>query len=363
VSRPTCLLTSANALLHNLKRVKACAPQQKVMAVVKANAYGTGLDFAIPVLNGQVDAFAVSCLEEALKIRELGSRASCLVLQGVFNAEEWRVAARYGFDCVIHHQAQLKWLLSVPLPSKIKVWVKINTGMHRLGFAMDEVEEVLRTLESCPWVDKDIRLMTHLARADERGHPYNDFQFNAFNAMSGSFKKYAHSIANSAAILSLPKTHADVVRPGIMLYGVSPFENQTGVDLGLMPVARLMSAITVIHHYPAGSSIGYGGTYTTDRPSIIGIVPVGYGDGYPRHIQPQTPVWVNGVMVPVVGRVSMDMLTIDLTTIPDAQEGDPVELWGPNIPIEQIATSAGTIAYELLCQMTDRLRGSATGLF
>lgn len=357
MSRPTRVHIDATALLHNLRRVKQCAPGKQIVAMVKANAYGCGLSEVLPVLEGQVDAFGVACIEEAVAIRQWGSVSECILFQGVFSREELPIMADNNLQCVIHHQEQLDWICSTKLSKKIKVWVKVNTGMHRLGFFPQEVNEVIHRLLSCSWVHDEIGLMTHLASADEPECPTNQEQLLCFNQLSFSNIKLVRSIANSAAIMALPETHEDVVRPGIMLYGVSPFSNQVGADLGLVPVMRLMSAISAIHHYPAHARIGYGGTWQSDRPTIIGVVAVGYGDGYPRHIQANTPTWVNGHIAPVVGRVSMDMLTIDLTHCPGIKVGDAVELWGRHIPVEVVARSAGTIAYELLCQMAPRVRG------
>ncbi|ASQ46468.1 alanine racemase [Legionella clemsonensis] len=356
MARPTRVQIDATALLHNLNFIKRRAPNSEIIAMVKANAYGCGLSSVAPVLEGRVRAFGVACLEEAMAIRDLGIRSDCVLFQGIFNPEELQVVATQQFQCVIHQPHQLQWLLAKPLPNKIKVWVKVNTGMHRLGFAPQNVHEIISTLKACPWVHPEIGLMTHLACADEPDNPSNQHQLKIFKELDLPAGKIIKSISNSAAILALPETHADVVRPGIMLYGVSPFANQTGQELGLMPVMRFVSAISAIHHYPAQVRIGYGGTWQTNRPSVIGVVAVGYGDGYPRHIAQNTPVWVNGMQVPIVGRVSMDMLTVDLTHCSEVKIGDPVELWGQHIPVESIALSAGTIAYELLCQFSPRVR-------
>lgn len=358
MSRPTRVQINPLALLHNLNQVKRLAPKSKVIAMVKANAYGCGLSAVVPILEGQVHAFGVASLEEALAIRALGVSTDCLLFQGVFSVDELEAVAAHQFQVVIHHPQQLQWLLSTSLNRKIKVWVKVNTGMHRLGFPPEEVYELLQTLSSCPWVDAELGLMTHLSSADEPEDPVNQEQLRCFRDLNLPLlaEPLVKSIANSAGILALPQSHADCVRPGIMLYGVSPFSQQTGRELGLMPVMHFVSAITAIRHYPARARIGYGGTWQTTRPSIIALVAVGYGDGYPRHIAPNTPVWVNGYQAPIVGRVSMDMLTIDLTDCPGAELGMPVELWGQHIPVEQIAHSAGTIAYELLCQISPRVR-------
>lgn len=347
---------NTQALLHNLAEVKRVAPNKQIIAMVKANAYGCGLSIVAPVLEEGVDAFGVACLEEAMAIRALGVKRDCILVQGVFNVEELQVAAEYKFQCVVHRPEQLQWLLSSPLEQKIKVWVKVNTGLNRLGFQPADVYVVINALHSCPWVDDNIGLMTHLACADEPANVANKQQLERFATLRLPNIPLTKSIANSAAIMALPETHADVVRPGIMLYGVSPFSNQTGAQSGLIPVMRFVSAICAIHHYPVGAAIGYGGTWTTKRPSIIGVVAAGYGDGYPRNIASNTPVWVNGKIVPIVGRVSMDVLMVDLTDCPDVAVNDAVELWGQHIPVETIANKAGTIGYELLCQLTSRVR-------
>ena len=357
MARPTRVYINPTALLHNVKRVRACAPGKKIIAMVKANAYGCGLSTVLPTLEGHVDAFGVACLEEAMTLRALGSRSECVLFQGVFSAEELNLASQQDLQCVIHQHEQLKWLLSARLPKKIKIWVKVNTGMHRLGFSPDEVASVISALQECPWVQDEIGLMTHLACADEPTNPFNIQQLECFNTLHLPHIPVLRSIANSAAILALPQAHADVVRPGIMLYGVSPFADSVGAELGLMPVMHLMSTISTIHQYPAHSPIGYGGTWQSDQPSTIGVVPVGYGDGYPRHIASNTPTWVNGYIAPIVGRVSMDMLTIDLTHCPGVNVGDKVELWGAHVPVETIGKAAKTIAYELICQMSPRVRG------
>lgn len=356
MARQTRVVCSAEALLHNLKQVTLAAPHQKIMAMVKANAYGCGITNVIPVLEGRVDAFGVAFFEEAMAIRHLGSRTDCVLLEGVFSPDEYLLAAMSGFHCVIHQKHQLNWLLSTSLKVPIRVWVKVDTGMHRLGFAPNEVSDVLATLQACPWVAPELGLMTHFASADEIGNESNGIQLQQFKQLQLSDVHLIRSLANSAAILSLPQAHADVVRPGIMLYGVSPFNGRTGSELGLKPVMQFVSAISTIHHYPENSPVGYGGTWSSNKSSIIGIVPVGYADGYPRGIRPNTPTWVNHSIAPIVGRVSMDMMAIDLTDLPHSNVGDAVELWGQNVPIETIAQSAGTIAYELLTKITPRVR-------
>ena len=355
MTRPTYVHIDKEALLHNLAQVKHYAPGKKIIAMVKANAYGCGLKAIASVLDGRVSAFGVASLEEAIALRNLDLRNDCILFQGIFSADELITVSQYHFQCVIHQAYQLHVLLAKPLPHPIKIWVKVNTGMHRLGFEPEEVYEVVDALQHCPWVHPEIGLMTHLACADEPNNPANQAQLTCYRNMNLPEGDFITSIANSAAIMAIPEAQGAVVRPGIMLYGVSPFLNKTAVQLGLKPVLRFISAISAIHDYPADAPIGYGGIWRTKRPSAIGLVAVGYGDGFPRHISPNTVVWVNGYYAPIVGRVSMDMLTIDLTHCPGTKRGDLVELWGKNIPVETIAKSANTIPYELLCQLSPRV--------
>ena len=355
MGRPTRAFIDSAALIHNLNQVKQYAPTQKIIAMVKANAYGCRISNVAPLLKEHVYALAVASIEEAYAIRRLGVDTDCMLLQGVFSPDEYVSAAATNFQCVLHHRQQLQWLLSNPLSKPLTIWIKVDTGMHRLGFSPAEVREILLAVRDCPWVTQPIGLMTHFASSDNVGCASNTSQCQLFESLDVSGIPNMRSLANSAAIMSMPQAHADVVRPGIMLYGVSPFSGRTGAEMGLKPVMHLTSAITAIHHYPAHSPIGYNGTWSSDKPSVIGIVPVGYADGYPRHIRMNTPIWVNGTIAPIVGRISMDMLTVDLTNCDVVNVGDPVELWGQHIPIEVIAESAETIAYELLTKTTSRV--------
>ena len=356
MARPTRVEIDRTALVHNFLKIRESAPDKTIIAMVKANAYGCGLSTIVPTLEGRVDAFGVACIEEGLAIRRLGSRTDCILFQGIFEPDELNLLSQFNLQCVIHQKQQLQWLLATPQPKALKVWVKIDTGMHRLGFHPREVVEVIQTLRRCKWINEDIGLMSHLANADKPQHANNSAQLNLFQHTAEQLSgQLVLSMANSAAILALPETHLDAVRPGIMLYGISPFPEYTGIGLGLKPVMRFTSALSAIHHYPPSSPIGYGSTWQSSDASIIGVVPVGYADGYPRHIS-CAHVWVNHFFAPVVGRISMDMLTVDLTHCPGVKDGDEVELWGNHMPIETIAQSAGTIAYELLAQMTNRPR-------
>lgn len=353
MSRPTKVVIDPAALLHNVAQVRHHAPGKQIIAMVKANAYGCGVRVVAPLLEGHVDGFGVACLEEALAIRDLGCKTPCILFQGVFSPDELRIVSEHQWACVLHQKEQLSWLLNTPLDKPIRIWIKVNTGMNRLGFDPDEISEVRHALAQCSWVHPDIGLMSHCSCADEPSRVENKNQISLFNSIDKAGFKSC-SMANSAAILALPDAHYDVVRPGIMLYGVSPFASQQAQELGLVPVMRFQSSITAIHDCAQGEPIGYSGLWRTSRPSKIAIVAVGYGDGYPRHVAPNTPVWIAGREAPIVGRISMDMMTVDLTEHPGAQIGDLVELWGIHIPVERIAQAAGTIAYELLCQITKR---------
>lgn len=353
--RPTVLHIDRQALLHNYCVISQQAPQSKVIAMVKSNAYGCGLEYVVRALSNQIYAFGVACVAEAMAIRAWGVDDICLIFQGVHQAHEWQLAAQNGFEVVLHHPAQLKWLLDTTLSKPVRIWIKINTGMHRLGFPPKELAHVEKVLRACPWVDANIGLMTHFACADIPEHPLNHQQIQLWHTLSKDWPG-STSACNSAAIWSFPECQGTHVRPGISLYGVSPFAHQTAQSLSLKPVMRYCSALMTIGDYPEGVSIGYGATFTTQRPSRIGVVAVGYGDGYPRHMQQGASVWIAGQLAPIVGRISMDMMTVDLTDCTGVQLGDHVELWGENLPIEKIAEQAGTIPYELMCQVCPRER-------
>lgn len=361
MTRSTTISIDPQALLHNLRQVHQLAPSQQVVAMVKANAYGCGVDVIVPVLDGKVAWFGVACLEEAEVCYRLGIHTPCLLLEGVFKASDYRLVAERGWGCVVHTPQQLDWLLATPLSTPITIWLKVDTGMHRIGVSVEKVPKMLQALHNTAWVNNSMVLMTHFACADDPQDPTNLFQLNIFNnlfqhARDAYAQNILQSMANSAAIFALPEAHGDLVRPGIMLYGVSPFSGKTGQSLGLQPVVQLHAPIIALQEVPQGDGVGYGATWRANKNSLIGVVAIGYGDGYPRHIQPGTSVALkSGELVPIVGRVSMDMLTIDLTSCQSTVSlGEPVELWGNHIPIETIAQSAGTIAYEMLCQISNR---------
>ncbi|MCR9191031.1 MAG: alanine racemase [Gammaproteobacteria bacterium] len=355
MTRPSHLCIDAAALSHNVARVRQYAPQQSVIAMVKANAYGCALNLVAPILEPLVDSFGVACIEEARALRQYCPQKDCILFQGIFDPKEITTVVALHLTVVIHNPQQLAWFTTTPLSKKLNVWVKVDTGMHRLGFAPHELAGVMSTLKVCPWIDDDIGLMTHMACADTPSEPACLEQVRTWQSIADQDATLTRSASNSAAIVALPETHADAVRPGLMLYGVSPFSDRLGSDLGLQPVMQFVSSITTIHEYATGEAIGYGATWRCERPSVIGVIPVGYGDGYPQHLRPNTPVCVNGYKVPVVGRVSMDMLTIDLTDCPNVKLGDQVELWGKDVPIEVVAKHANTSVYELMPHVAQRV--------
>ncbi len=363
MSRPTHLTIDRQALIHNLNKIRQLAPSQKIIAMVKADAYGAGIGQVIPTLEGQVDAFGVACMEEAMAIRRLGSGTEIILFQGNFSAAELTQSLELGFTPVIHQVEQLQWLIDQKIDKKISVWVKINTGMNRLGFSPEQAKDVVSALRQCPFI-QTLGLMTHLACADESQHPLNQHQLDAFSRLQQAFADEIQyfSAANSATLFNFPDARADVVRPGIMLYGISPFAGKPGVELGLKPVMSLKSKISALHDISAGETVGYGALWAASSDAKIALIPTGYGDGYPRVLDSSAAVWVNGREAPVVGRISMDMMTIDVSECPDVAIGDEVELWGSHMPIERIARAANTIAYELATGITQRPR-KTTGIY
>lgn len=348
--RPISATINLEALRHNLRVVAASAPHSSIMAVVKANAYGHGLLNAAKGLK-EADGFAVLNLEEAISLREAGYEQHLLLLEGVFNADELEFASRHNISLVVHHLRQIEMLEQVQLKNTIPVFAKMNTGMNRLGFQPGEFASAVQRLAACLNVG-DITLMTHFATADEQQgieKPYNIFK----QATDGMI--YPQSLANSAAVLRYRHTHADWVRPGIMLYGATPIAGTPASTFQLRPVMTLQSEIIAVQQIKPGESIGYGHKFTATRPTRAAIVACGYADGYPRHAPNGTPIHVAGKPAHTLGRVSMDMLFADITDIPQADVGSPVELWGEHNPVDAVAEAAGTVGYELLCALAPRV--------
>ncbi|MEM6405307.1 MAG: alanine racemase [Pseudomonadota bacterium] len=340
------------ALQHNLTQVRQHAPGQRIIAVIKADAYGHGLVPVAQSLQGQVDMFAVARLHEAITLREAGIAADILLLEGVHDQEELTLAIRHTLQPVVHQASQVALLQCMRPDRTIYCWLKINTGMHRLGIAPSEVNTTLQQIRCCQHI-RLCGLMTHLANADDPADTSVRQQMDQM-IMLGKQHPLPQTIANSAGILHWPASHADWVRPGLMLYGAAPHPTRPGSAYDLQPVMTLTAPLLGIRQVQAGERVGYNGLWEAHKTHQIGIVGIGYGDGYPRNITADAYVIVNQQPARIVGRISMDMLTIDLTDIP-AQRGDQVVLWGTELPINQVATWAQTVPYTLFTGVTARV--------
>ena len=347
MTRPARVFVDPEAVQHNLQRVTALAPDASVMAIIKADGYGHGILRMARAL-AAADALGVAALEEAVRLRDAGIDQPIVLLEGPFEAAEMEAVTGLALEVVVHTHEQLDMLAQAR--AQLPVWLKIDTGMHRLGFAPSEVAGVAARAQT---IARPLRFMTHFANAHERGAANVARQQAAFETSLGDLAG-ERSLANSGAILSFPATHADWVRPGLMLYGVSPFADTTGRALGLVPVMTLRSRLIAVRQVRRGEAVGYGGSFVCPETMPVGVVAYGYGDGYPRHARTGTPVLVNGVRTQIIGECSMDMMTVDLRPVPASGFGDAVTLWGAGLPVEEVAQAAGTIPYELLCRVRMR---------
>jgi alanine racemase len=348
--RPIRATISAGALERNLHVAKALANGAKVWAVIKANAYGHGLERAARAF-AAADGFAVLDFQEAARLRLAGVTKPILMLEGFFKAADIPLLHKYGLTPVIHNPEQVEMFKAAPHPSELEVYLKVNSGMNRLGFASDGVRPAYNAIRMHPHV-KSVTLMTHFADADGAGGVKDQLAW--FQELT---KDYAAScsLANSAALIRFPETHADWVRPGIMLYGCSPFADRSAGSLDLRPAMTLTSEIIGTQHLHAGERVGYGFSYEAMGEITIGVVACGYADGYPRHAPTGTPVLVNGQRTRLVGRVSMDMICVDISDIQEAYIGSPVTLWGDGLSADEVGAAAGTVSYELLCALAPRV--------
>ncbi|CAH2778190.1 MAG: Alanine racemase (EC [uncultured Paraburkholderia sp.] len=338
------------AVSHNIDIVRKLAPRSHVWSVVKTNAYGHGIERIYPALAG-ADGIALLDMDEAVRIRELGWKKPILLLEGVFKAEDVELAGRLGLNVTIHCEEQLALVREAKLDSRIDVHLKMNSGMNRLGFTPDAFRSAWESARAVASIG-DITLMTHFANADEGDVSW---QLDCFDAATHGIPGQ-RSVANSAGVLWHKDAHRDSVRPGIILYGASPSGLAHHMaDFGLRASMRLESEIIGIQNVGAEDTIGYGRTFTPGQPIRIGVVACGYADGYPRHAASGTPIAVDGVLTRVVGRVSMDMLTVDLTPCPAARIGSRVGLWGDQVKIDDVAAASGTIGYELMCALARRV--------
>ena len=349
--RPISATVHTAALANNLAVARRAAPHSKIWAVVKANAYGHGLARAFPGLRA-TDGFGLLDLDEAVRLRELGWAGPILLLEGFFKPADLEIVDRYTLTTTVHCDDQLRMIETARLARPLNVQLKMNTGMNRLGYTPDRYQAAWERARGSSSIGQ-IVLMTHFSDADgDRGVQH---QLDAFERGAGGIAG-SRSLANSAATLWHPTTHFDWVRPGVMLYGGSPSGGHAGIaSAGLQPGMTLASEVIGVQNLVPGETVGYGSRFKAERAVKIGIVACGYADGYPRHAPTGTPVAVNGVRTQTVGRVSMDMLAVDLTPIPDAAIGSRVELWGSTVPIDEVAQASDTIGYELMCAVSQRV--------
>ncbi|BCA41696.1 alanine racemase [Kluyvera ascorbata] len=348
------VVINRRALRHNLQRLRELAPASKLVAVVKANAYGHGLLETARTLP-DADAFGVARLEEALRLREGGITQPILLLEGFFNATDLPTIAAQHLHTAVHNIEQLEALEAADISEPVTVWMKLDTGMHRLGVLPEDADAFYQRLSQCKNVRQPVNVVSHFARADEPECGATEKQLAIFTAFTEG-KPGLRSIAASGGILLWPQSHFDWARPGIILYGVSPLEQKPwGPDFGMQPVMSLTSSLIAVREHKAGEPVGYGGTWVSERDTRLGVVAMGYGDGYPRAAPSGTPVLVNGREVPIVGRVAMDMVCVDLG--PNAQDktGDEVIMWGDGLPVERIAEITKVSAYELITRLTSRV--------
>lgn len=358
--RPTSITIHSDAIRHNLGEVRRRAPGSRVMAVVKADGYGHGLERVARAL-GDADAFGVAALSDAERLRAGGHRQPIVLLSGFHAPDDLPRMRQLRIDTVLHHASQLQMLEQDTDGPALRCWLKVDTGMHRLGFAPGDVRDVHARLSALEGVEEDIVLMTHFASSDEFDGAQTPAQIAAFEAATAGLPG-PRSLANSAAVLGWPRSHADWVRPGGALYGLSVVPGRSGADFRLRPAMTLHTRLIAVNRIGKGEPVGYGASWRCPEDMAVGVAAVGYGDGYPRHVPAGTPVLVAGKPAAVVGRVSMDLVTIDLRGVPGAGPGDPVVLWGdPELPVEEVAEAAGTISYELTCSITRRVRVAGPG--
>ncbi len=357
--RPIQARIDLSALRHNYliakKHASAAGKPARVWAVVKADAYGHGLQRVADALADIADGFALLDLEAAVSLRDAGFRQPILLLEGFFDPTDLAACAEYQLIPAVHRLEQLQMIRDAALPVRLPIYLKLNTGMNRMGFAPEQIPALRNELALSSAI-ASITLMMHFAEADGgRGIAWQMERFEQVRRNWPGAKDFPVSMANSAALLRHPQTVHNWVRPGIMLYGASPFADEEAMSLELKPVMTLSSRILAIQDIPVGERVGYGGTFLADRPTRVGIVACGYADGYPRHAPSGTPILVEGLRTETLGRVSMDMLACDLTDLPVASVGSPVVLWGEGLPADEVAAAAGTISYEMFCALARRV--------
>lgn len=356
MSRSAIAILSTENLLHNLSVIRREAPAAKIIAMVKANAYGHGIRSVGMRIDPFVDMLGVASIDEALVLRKVGVKAPIILAQGIFEPSELIIAAAEKFHVVFHNEAQLSWLEKANLPTPLNCWLKINTGMGRLGLNLDQAKVYYALLSSHASVKKPIRIMSHFACADEKDHPLNQSQAIAFKEFIKDIQTES-SFCNSAAIFNFPELHYDYIRPGLALYGVSPVVSKRAADLDLKPVMTLQTSLMSVQKMKKGSNVGYSARYHCPEDMLVGIIAFGYGDGYPIGAKDGTPILVNNKECKLIGRPSMDMMAVDLRNCLDAMVGDPVTLWGEGLPIERVVEYLpGNITYNMLTSVQNRVK-------
>jgi alanine racemase len=355
MSRLAIATLSTENLLHNLEVIRKKAGGRDIIGMIKANAYGHGLRSVAMRLEGKVYSLGVASVDEAQALRKVNVKMPITLMSGAFEADDLFIASCQNFHLVFHEETQISWLNNLTLPNPIKIWLKIDTGMGRLGFNLDSAKRAYKELSNNPNIIHPIGILSHLACAEEPDNPLNKKQIKAFEEFIAGLPG-PKSLANSAGIFSIETGLYDVVRPGIALYGISPLLNKTAKELDLKPVMTLQTRLVAISNAKKGDNIGYGGRFSCPEDMSIGVIAMGYGDGYPRTAKDGTPVLVNNKSCQLVGRVSMDMATIDLRKCPDAKVGDPVILWGDGLPIEEVAKHTNHIPYDIICAVQQRVK-------
>lgn len=353
MSRSAIATIHLDALRHNLQKIRDLAPHSRVMAVVKADGYGHGLERVARAL-AAADAFGVAAIADGQRLRAAGVEHRIVVLSGIDEHGDLAEVRRLGLDVVLHHHEQLRLMESDRDPRPVRVWLKIDTGMHRLGIAQEQAAAVLARLRALPQFATDVVLMSHFSSSDEFSNDKTPRQAQRFDQVF-STDPGAQSLANSAAILGFPATQRDWVRAGGLIYGLAVVADKNGADFGFRPAMTLSSKLIAINRVGKGEFVGYGERWQCPEDMNIGVVAMGYGDGYPRAAPCGTAVLVNGRVAPIVGRVSMDLMCLDLRTHADARINDRVVLWGAELPVEGLAKAADTISYELTCGVTRRV--------
>jgi alanine racemase len=354
MSRTATCTVDPGALRHNLACARRAAPHSRVIAVIKADGYGHGALHVARTLAADADRFAVARLDEALALRAGGVTRPLLLLAGALEPADVATAAAQELELVVHSAWQVELLERARPAQPVGVWLKVDSGMHRVGVDPGEAQALWQRLDRAVAVAGTPRLMTHLACGDQPDNAHTAAQLAAFATATAGLAA-ERSIANSAGVLNWPESHGDWIRPGIMLYGGSAREGAFGPELGLRPAMNLDTRLVAVYRRAPGDTVGYGAAGVCPEAMNVGVAAIGYGDGYPRHARQGTPVLVNGRRAALLGRVSMDLITLDLRQVPEAKVGDPVRLWGEGLPADEVAACAGTIAYELLCRVAPRV--------